>query len=72
MVTGVLFLVPSSIAQGGALTQNYESSEEQYSNGFSLALRMITVACGVTVGLFVSQLVVYIAGHRKRAAHFAF
>lgn len=72
MVTGVLFLVPSSIAQGGALTQSYESSEIQYSTGFSLALRMISVASGVTIGLFVSQLVVYLAGHRKNAAHFAF
>ncbi|KAF8222128.1 DUF1212-domain-containing protein [Tricholoma matsutake] len=72
MVTGVLFLVPSGIAQGGGLSQTYHSSAEQYSSGFSLALRMISVAAGVTIGLFVSQVIVYLFGSRKNAAHFAF
>ncbi|KAJ7071193.1 hypothetical protein C8F01DRAFT_1109503 [Mycena amicta] len=72
MVTGVLFLVPSGIAQGGGLTQTYKSSVDQYSSGFSLALRMISVAAGVSVGLFVGQVVVYLFGTRKNAAHFAF
>ncbi|KAF9029244.1 DUF1212-domain-containing protein [Hymenopellis radicata] len=72
MVTGVVFLVPSGIAQGGGLTQNFHSSSEQYSTGFSLALRMISVASGVTIGLFVSQVLVYLVGTRKNAAHFAF
>ncbi|KAF9447802.1 DUF1212-domain-containing protein [Macrolepiota fuliginosa MF-IS2] len=72
MVTGVLFLVPSGIAQGGGLNQSYHSSSEQYSVGFSLALRMISLASGVTVGLFVSQVLVYLFGSKKNAAHFAF
>ncbi|KAL1670420.1 hypothetical protein GGG16DRAFT_95861 [Schizophyllum commune] len=72
MVTGVLFLVPSGIAQSGGVTPNYHSSAEQYSSGFSLALRMISVASGVTIGLLVSQVIVYLFGHRKNAAHFAF
>ncbi|KAJ7102101.1 hypothetical protein B0H15DRAFT_768868 [Mycena belliarum] len=72
MVTGVLFLVPSGIAQGGGLTQTYKNSADQYSSGFSLALRMISVACGVTIGLFGSQVIVYLFGTRKNAAHFAF
>ncbi|KAJ7099631.1 hypothetical protein C8R43DRAFT_250451 [Mycena crocata] len=72
MVTGVLFLVPSGIAQGGGLTQTYKNSADQYSSGFSLALRMISVACGVTIGLFVSQVLVYLFGQRKNVAHFAF
>ncbi|KAK7468718.1 pheromone-regulated protein prm10 [Stygiomarasmius scandens] len=72
MVTGVLFLVPSGIAQGGGLSQNFHSAAEQYSTGFSLALRMISVASGVTVGLFASQVLVYCLGTRKNAAHFAF
>jgi len=33
---------------------------------------MISVACGVTIGLFVSQVIVYAFGSRKNAAHFAF
>lgn len=47
----------SGIAQGGGLTQTFHSSAEQYSNGFSLALRMISVAAGVTIGLFLSQVI---------------
>lgn len=33
---------------------------------------MIQVAIGVTIGLFVSQILVYTMGRRKSAAHFAF
>ncbi len=33
---------------------------------------MIQVAIGVTIGLFVAQIVVYALGRRKSAAHFAF
>ncbi|KAL0580824.1 pheromone-regulated protein prm10 [Marasmius crinis-equi] len=72
MVTGVLFLVPSGIAQGGGITQTFRSSAEQYSTGFTLGLRMLSVASGVSIGLFVSQVLVYLFGHRKNAAHFAF
>ncbi|KAH0838169.1 DUF1212-domain-containing protein [Lanmaoa asiatica] len=72
MVTGVLFLVPSGIASGGGLIDTDPSSTEQYSSGFSLAVRMIRVAIGITLGLFVSQMFVYALGRRKNAAHFAF
>ncbi|KAK2461627.1 hypothetical protein APHAL10511_006090 [Amanita phalloides] len=72
MVTGVLFLVPSGIAQGGGVSQTYQTSAERYSSGFALALRMISVAAGVTVGLFISQVVVYYFGARKNAGHFGF
>lgn len=90
MVTGVLFLVPVSVAQlvysvnhlisylqsaignGGGLIQNYNSSSAQYSNSFDLGIRMIQVAIGVTIGLFVAQIMVYALGRRKNAAHFAF
>ncbi|KAF8634439.1 hypothetical protein AX15_000888 [Amanita polypyramis BW_CC] len=68
MVTGVLFLVPSGIAQGGGVSQTYQTSAERYSNGFALALRMISVAAGVTVGLFVSQ-VVGSSIHHPESAH---
>ncbi|KAF8140418.1 DUF1212-domain-containing protein [Boletus edulis] len=72
MVTGVLFLVPSGIAQGGGLIDTDPSSTEQYSSGFSLAIRMIRVAIGVTLGLFVSQMFVYALWRRKNAAQFTF
>ncbi|PIL31734.1 hypothetical protein GSI_06438 [Ganoderma sinense ZZ0214-1] len=72
MVTGVLFLVPSAIGSGGGLIQPYHSSIERYSGSFELGIRMIQVAIGVTIGLFVAQIVVYALGRRKSAAHFAF
>ncbi|CDO72990.1 hypothetical protein BN946_scf185007.g44 [Trametes cinnabarina] len=72
MVTGVLFLVPSAIGNGGGLIQNYSSSTQQYSSSFELGIRMIQVSIGVTIGLFVSQIMVYALGRRKNAAHFAF
>ncbi|KAH9942926.1 hypothetical protein B0H21DRAFT_823762 [Amylocystis lapponica] len=72
MVTGVLFLVPSAIGNGGGLIQNYKSSSAQYSNSFDLGIRMIQVAIGVTIGLFVAQIMVYALGRRKNVAHFAF
>ncbi|KAH8099374.1 hypothetical protein BXZ70DRAFT_296067 [Cristinia sonorae] len=72
MVTGVLFLVPSAIGNGGGLIQTYSTSTQEYSSGFSLGVRMIQVAIGVTIGLFISQIIVYALGRRKNAAHFAF
>ncbi|TCD65656.1 hypothetical protein EIP91_002329 [Steccherinum ochraceum] len=72
MVTGVLFLVPSAIGNGGGLIQNYSTSSAEYSSGFSLGVRMIQVAIGVTIGLFIAQIFVYALGRRKNAAHFAF
>lgn len=62
----------SGIAQGGGLIDVDPSSTEQYSSGFSLAVRMIRVAIGITLGLFASQIFVYVLGRRKNAAHFAF
>ncbi|KAF8560209.1 DUF1212-domain-containing protein [Imleria badia] len=72
MVTAVLFLVPSGIAQEGGLINTDPSSTEQYSSGFSLAIRMIRVAIGITLGLFVSQMFVYAMWRRRSAAYFAF
>ncbi|KAI0347819.1 DUF1212-domain-containing protein [Trametopsis cervina] len=72
MITGVLFLVPSAIGSGGGLISNYRTAAQQYSDTFQLGLRMIQVASGVTIGLFVAQILVYALGRRKNAAYFAF
>ncbi|KAI0053134.1 DUF1212-domain-containing protein [Auriscalpium vulgare] len=72
MVTGVLFLVPSGLAQDGGLTGNYNSSVQQYYSSFTLGMRMIQVAVGVTIGLFASQTIIYAVGSRKNAGHMAF
>ncbi|PSR76685.1 hypothetical protein PHLCEN_2v8282 [Hermanssonia centrifuga] len=72
MITGVLFLVPSAIGNGGGLISNYRTAAQQYTDTFQLGLRMIQVASGVTIGLFIAQILVYALGRRKNAAYFAF
>ncbi|KAH9966101.1 hypothetical protein BC827DRAFT_1259216 [Russula dissimulans] len=66
MVTGVLFLVPSGLSQagGGAITAS--------GNGIDIGSAMIVVTIGITVGLFMSQALVYMFGTRKNAAMFSF
>ena len=67
-----LILFQSAIGNGGGLISNYRTAAEQYSDTFQLGLRMIQVASGVTIGLFVAQILVYALGRRKNAAYFAF
>ncbi|KAF9464418.1 DUF1212-domain-containing protein [Collybia nuda] len=64
MVTGVLFLVPSGLSQAGGITAN--------GNGIDIGGAMIAVTIGITVGLFMSQALVYAFGTRKNAAVFSF
>ncbi|KAJ7044483.1 hypothetical protein C8F04DRAFT_1206851 [Mycena alexandri] len=64
MVTGVLFLVPSGLSQAGGITAN--------GNGIDIGGAMIAVTIGITVGLFMSQALVYMFGQRKNAAVFSF
>jgi uncharacterized membrane protein YjjB (DUF3815 family) len=63
MVTGVLFLVPSGLSQAGGLTAG---------SGIDIGGAMIAVTIGITVGLFMSQALVYTFGSRKNAAMFSF
>ncbi|KAF8205090.1 DUF1212-domain-containing protein [Pholiota molesta] len=64
MVTGVLFLVPSGLSQAGGITAN--------GSGIDIGGAMIAVTIGITVGLFMSQALVYTFGSRKNAAVFSF
>ncbi|THH28073.1 hypothetical protein EUX98_g6122 [Antrodiella citrinella] len=64
MVTGVLFLVPSGLSQIGGITAQ--------GNGIDIGGAMIAVTIGITVGLFMSQALVYMFGSRKNAALFSF
>jgi hypothetical protein len=82
MVTGVLFLVPvraffccklclyaksvfqSGLSSAGGITAN--------GNGIDIGGAMIAVTIGITVGLFMSQSIVYTFGARKNAAVFSF
>ena len=62
----------SGLAQAGGLTGNYDSSVQQYYSSFTLGLRMIQVAIGVTIGLFVSQSLIYALSAGSSAAEMAF
>ncbi|EIW82315.1 DUF1212-domain-containing protein [Coniophora puteana RWD-64-598 SS2] len=64
MVTGVLFLVPSGLSQSGGITA--------HGSGVDIGGAMISVTIGITVGLFMSQALVYMFGSRKNAAVFSF
>ncbi|KDN52600.1 DUF1212-domain-containing protein [Tilletiaria anomala UBC 951] len=73
MAVAVLFLVPSGMSMAGGLAMTYKGSDgDLYSNGLSIGFRMVSVAIGITVGLFGSGLVVYSFGRKKGAALFAF
>lgn len=63
MVTGVLFLVPSGLSQNGGIT-----------GGSSVAVGggMLSIAIGTTVGLMMSQAVVYAFGRKKSGGMFTF
>ncbi|KAJ7638977.1 DUF1212-domain-containing protein [Roridomyces roridus] len=64
MVTGVLFLVPSGLSQAGGISAD--------GNGIDIGGAMIAVTIGITVGLFMSQALVYMFGQRKSGAAFSF
>ncbi|KZV77697.1 DUF1212-domain-containing protein [Peniophora sp. CONT] len=64
MVPGVLFLVPVC---GDGMYGLFRPGA-----GFALGMRMINVAIGVTIGLSVSQTVVYAVGRQKSGGHMAF
>ncbi|KIL00591.1 hypothetical protein PAXRUDRAFT_29678 [Paxillus rubicundulus Ve08.2h10] len=64
MVTGVLFLVPSGLSQAGGISAD--------GSGVDVGSAMIAVTIGITVGLFMSQALVYMFGSRKNAAVFSF
>lgn len=83
MVTGVLFLVPVSPRwyYFGLTTLTYITSQSGLSqaggitaqgNGIDIGNAMIAVTIGITVGLFMSQAIVYMFGTRKNAAMFSF
>ncbi|KAH8106158.1 DUF1212-domain-containing protein [Cristinia sonorae] len=64
MVTGVLFLVPSGLSQAGGIAAQ--------GDGIEIGNAMVAVTIGITVGLFMSQAIVYMFGSRKNAAIFSF
>ncbi|KAF8529752.1 DUF1212-domain-containing protein [Hysterangium stoloniferum] len=73
MITGILFQLPSGLANGGLLTfaaiDDENNQYQSYEAGFQVALQLIAVAVGLTVGLFTSVVVVHpLGGSRRRSS----
>ncbi|KAK8858543.1 hypothetical protein IAR55_002772 [Kwoniella newhampshirensis] len=71
-VTGILFQLPSGLSNGGIFNFAAESSDGSstaYSDGFQVAEQLVSVAIGLTVGLFVSAAVMHpFGGGRRRGS----
>ncbi|KAI0942559.1 hypothetical protein AcW1_003155 [Taiwanofungus camphoratus] len=72
MITGILFQLPSGLANGGLFSfvsdeTSGSSSSESYLSGFQTALQLISVSIGLTVGLGISLVVVHPIQSRRRA-----
>ncbi|RDX46358.1 DUF1212-domain-containing protein [Lentinus brumalis] len=73
MITGILFQLPSGLANGGLFTfvsqtESGSSTNESYLSGFQTALQLISVSIGLTVGLGISLVLVHPIPSRRRAA----
>ncbi|KAF8151525.1 hypothetical protein B0H34DRAFT_664487 [Crassisporium funariophilum] len=71
MITGILFQLPSGLGSGGLLsyaTQQASGSPDSYISGFRTALKLVSVAIGLTVGLGLSLSVTHPIQSRKREA----
>ncbi|KAG8924218.1 hypothetical protein FRC02_010567 [Tulasnella sp. 418] len=69
MLTGILFQLPSGLSNGGLLSfasQTASGDSASYSTGFAVAEQLVSVAIGLTVGLFASAVVVHPFGGSKR------
>ena len=72
-ITGILFQLPSGVANGGLFTfvsrqDAGQASAESYLSGFQTALQLVSVAIGLTVGLGISLVCVFPIQSRRRAA----
>ena len=70
-ITGILFQLPSGLANGGLFTfvhqqESGSSSNEAYLSGFQTALQLISVSIGLTVGLGISLVLVHPIPSRRR------
>ncbi|CAE6488452.1 unnamed protein product [Rhizoctonia solani] len=70
MITGILFQLPSGLANGGLLsfasTNNSVGATYSYATGFQVAEQLVSVAVGLTVGLFCSAVLVHPFGGSRR------
>ncbi|QRW10061.1 pheromone-regulated membrane protein [Ceratobasidium sp. AG-Ba] len=70
MITGILFQLPSGLSNGGLLsfasTNNDAGATYSYATGFRVAEQLVSVAIGLTVGLFCSAVLVHPFGGSRR------
>ncbi|CAK9779776.1 DUF1212-domain-containing protein [Cutaneotrichosporon oleaginosum] len=69
MVTGILMQLPSGLKEGGLFNFANDTgagSVTQWSTGFKVAGQLVSVAIGLTVGLFVAAVVMHPLGGSKR------
>lgn len=72
-ITGILFQLPSGLANGGLFTfvskqDQGQSSADTWLSGFQTALQLVSVSIGLTVGLGISLVLVFPIQSRRRAA----
>lgn len=70
-ITGILFQVPSGLGNGGLLTyatQETSGSTDSYIAGFRIAIKLMSVAIGLTIGLGLSLALMHPIQSRKREA----
>ncbi|KAI0064971.1 DUF1212-domain-containing protein [Artomyces pyxidatus] len=69
MITGILFQLPSGLGNGGLLhfaDQQTSGSSNSYLSGFQVALQLISVSIGLTVGLGISLVIIFPVQSRRR------
>jgi uncharacterized membrane protein YjjB (DUF3815 family) len=76
IVPAVLNLVPGSLGVRGTLALMKQDSASldltKASSGVVLSIEMISIAFGITIGLFVASALVWpLGGRKKRAQHLA-
>lgn len=63
----------SGLAQAGGITADIATSGDQYASGFTLAIRMIKVAVGVSLGLISGYYFSYLYDEDNQdISHFTF
>ena len=70
-ITGILFQLPSGLGSGGLLSyasQQASGSSDSYLAGFQTALKLVSVAIGLTIGLGLSLVITYPIQSRRREA----
>ncbi|GBE85956.1 Pheromone-regulated membrane protein [Sparassis crispa] len=72
MITGILFQLPSGLANGGLFTfasneTSGTNSSMTYMSGFDTAMQLVSVSIGLTVGLGISLVIVHPFPSRRRA-----